>query len=773
MCSHFIAYPAHPKTIGESIEAGVKKLRKFSKRARLETWRELDIAGHFISAEVLAKIEQKDAFIADISVLNFNVTYEVGYAIGKKKRLLLIRQKQIKEGEQEIRELGIYDTLGWKEYENADELVEVINASSSEKPLEFNPSQINRKAPVYLLDAKFKTDPIVRIKSRIKKAALFFRSFDPDETSRMSAHDAIHSVAESVGVLVPLITKQEKGAKFHNLRASFLAGLAEGMGKELSILQLGDDPVPVDYRDLVTVCKHEEQINEAIADFAIKITLAFQSGAPPVVREPKSFLERLTLGASAAENEFRDLSAYYLETDAFSRAYRGEVRVVLGRKGSGKTALFAQLRDRLRVNKKCIVVDLKPEGYKLLKFKESVLALLQEGTLEHTIMAIWEYTLLLEITYKILEKDEKPHMRNHDLFAPYRELHDLYHTDDYVSEGDFSERLAKLLEEIGGDFKAKYGTEGATRLSTAQVTELIHKHNIRKLRDSLKKYLNFKEGVWILIDNIDKGWPTHGIQQEDLVIIKTLLEATAKLERQISTQEYDCNTIVFLRNDVYELLVEATSDRGKETTEVLDWTDADALRELLRRRIVYNGLPENTEFQKVWNDIVVSHIEGEESSQYLIDRCLMRPRELLNCINKCRGFSVNRGHSRIEKQDIDDGLKIYSRDLVEEISLEIRDIFPKVDNALYLFIGEKKYLEHDDLTLLFMEHDVPEEAWSRLVELFLWYGVLGFVRPDEEPVYIYSTSYDMKILTGIGKKIANRKTVYRLNPAFWPALDIH
>jgi len=36
----------------------------------------------------------------------------------------------------------------------------------------------------------------------------------------------------------------------------------------------------------------------------------------------------------------RDLASYYIPTDAYKRALRGEVRMVIGRKGSGKSALF-------------------------------------------------------------------------------------------------------------------------------------------------------------------------------------------------------------------------------------------------------------------------------------------------------------------------------------------------------------------------------------------------------------------------------------------------
>lgn len=103
-----------------------------------------------------------------------------------------------------------------------------------------------------------------------------------------------------------------------------------------------------------------------------------------------------------AENELNDLSDYYLRTDAYLRAERGEIRIVVGRKGSGKTALFARLRDEKRRNRSNLVVDLRPDGYQLIKFREDVLSAVQIGTLNHIVTALWDYVLLLEVAYKIL-----------------------------------------------------------------------------------------------------------------------------------------------------------------------------------------------------------------------------------------------------------------------------------------------------------------------------------------------------------------------------------
>ena len=158
-----------------------------------------------------------------------------------------------------------------------------------------------------------------------------------------------------------------------------------------------------------------------------------------------------------------------------------------------------------------------------MKFKEDVLHLMSTGTLEHTLTAFWEYLLLLEISHKILEKDRIPHTRDPRLFAPYRALYDTYDSDQHISEGDFSEWLSGLLSHITNEYRVRYGDSSGTRLSVAQLTEMLYVHDVRELRRLVVEYLTFKDSLWLLFDNIDKGWPTHGIQEEDLVIIRDLV----------------------------------------------------------------------------------------------------------------------------------------------------------------------------------------------------------------------------------------------------------
>lgn len=134
----FYAYASSPNEVGETIERGTQSANRFSIDTEIKTWRSLDIPGHFISEQVLLGIDEADFLIADISTLNFNVTYEVGYAIGKNKRVLLTRNSSIRETYPTIKDVGIFDTLGYSQYQNSTELARLLVSAHKDSPLETN-----------------------------------------------------------------------------------------------------------------------------------------------------------------------------------------------------------------------------------------------------------------------------------------------------------------------------------------------------------------------------------------------------------------------------------------------------------------------------------------------------------------------------------------------------------------------------------------------------------------------------------------------------------
>jgi len=305
------------------------------------------------------------------------------------------------------------------------------------------------------------------------------------------------------------------------------------------------------------------------------------------------------------------------------------------------------------------------------------------------------------------------------------------------------------------------------------ITGILYTHDIRGLREDLAQALGQLGGLWILFDNIDKGWRAHGIDEHDLLSLRCLIEAIDKLQRFFRQHQVTAHGIVFIRNDVFELLLDSMPDRGKVARIALDWADPELLREVLRRRFVSNLRDKTTGFDTIWARIARTHLaSGEETSEYLISRCLMRPRGMIDLFSHCKSHAVNLGHAKIEADDFLQGESAYSTDLINHIDLEIQDVFSDAKDILYGFIESPSILTRSQAIERVKQACLVELAVEHIIELLMWYGVLGVVRSTGEFSYIYNVNYEMKKLKALASAKRPEDTLFCVNPAFWRGLDI-
>jgi hypothetical protein len=62
--------------------------------------------------------------------------------------------------------------------------------------------------------------------------------------------------------------------------------------------------------------------------------------------DKKSLLKQLSFGARVAEDESDELAGYFVETDQWRRIIAGDVDVIYGPKGSGKSAIYSLMNSR-------------------------------------------------------------------------------------------------------------------------------------------------------------------------------------------------------------------------------------------------------------------------------------------------------------------------------------------------------------------------------------------------------------------------------------------
>jgi hypothetical protein len=318
----------------------------------------------------------------------------------------------------------LLDTIRYVQYSNGDELENRLRTLNDKALLGEYAKELDYQQPLFLLDSFTKTDFRNRIVSAIKSARVFYRSYDPVEAPRLSASDAIGFVSASSGVILPLLAPNLVDADRHNIRAAFLAGLSHGLDRKALLIQLNELPAPADYREFIENVRDPNAITDKVKTFSRDAFADIQEIEPTVRRRRQHApqIARLSLGASAAENEFRHLQDYFVATFQFNKAMEGAAKIVVGRKGSGKTAIFFQVRDRKRENRHNVIVDLKPESHQLSLLRESILQLYDVGVLDHTVAAFWQYLIHIEILLKLREKiaisprrapspDYAPHLR--------------------------------------------------------------------------------------------------------------------------------------------------------------------------------------------------------------------------------------------------------------------------------------------------------------------------------------------------------------------------
>ena len=291
------------------------------------------------------------------------------------------------------------------------------------------------------------------------------------------------------------------------------------------------------------------------------------------------------------------------------------------------------------------------------------------------------------------------------------------------------------------------------------------------LESRISAYLEKKQSVWVLFDNLDKGWSTKGVDQIDSIVLRCLIDAGRKIERDMRRQGHTFHCVVFIRNDVYDFLMQHSSDYGKEMRAVLDWTDPDQLREVLRLRLVSGlGLKKDVPFDRIWPQVCVSHFKGEDTATFLIERSLMRPRNLLKLFSHCRGFANNLSRKTIGEEDIEKGLRAYSQDLLVELGHELVDIFPGANDLLYYFMDASSEMALPDVKRILDGASVDENDHNLVIEFLFYYGVIG-LRTKDKDQYIFNVNYDPKVLQ-IRAEMAGESARYVMNPAFAPALGI-
>ena len=338
-----------------------------------------------------------------------------------------------------------------------------------------------------------------------------------------------------------------------------------------------------------------------------------------------------------------------------------------------------------------------------------------------------------------------------------------------MEPGDFTTRLTRLSTIIARELRD--AIKAGKQVSIEQVTNLVFKNGISNIRDLIVLHANSSFPVRFLFDNIDKGWPASGVQKQDITIVRLLIESLVKVRRDLASRGLEFQSTVFIRHDIYDLMLDQTPDRGKSGQVSIDWTDKAKLAQVIYKRLQVGLSDRKSTMQEMWARIMPKDVFGQDSLEYFINHCLMRPRFLIDLIEAAIANAINRGHSIIAEADCIDAIKQYSLSLVDDFGFEMRDVSGISSDVLYSLIGVGRSEPKSKIIELLGKDGFTSEKSEEIIDLMLWYGLVGASGNDVSPErFIYDFQYNMKRLRAAVQQ-SGVDPIYAINPALQVGLS--
>ncbi|CAI1791120.1 hypothetical protein PTR34_21315 [Serratia nevei] len=321
-------------------------------------------------------------------------------------------------------------------------------------------------------------------------------------------------------------------------------------------------------------------------------------------------LENISFGDRVAENESRKLISYFVKTQHWNAVYKGDVDIVFGAKGSGKSALYTLLlsrADEFKKNGIILISAEKPTGKTV--FSDIIAT---PPTRENEFITLWK-TYFCQLIVGWLIDNKKCHDEADDIAEILKGAGLLEETRTLArfinSAKEFASRLLNP-QSLEGTIDTTGSVTGKITFNTPTEKQRgLGYKSLDELLESLNKFLlKNKLDFWLLCDRLDVAF------DESLDLEKNALRALFKVYRDIEEHE-KIHLKIFLRDDIWKRI---TNEGFREASHITRTTTISWNTRNLMNLIVIRAL-ENQEIIKKYNinpDEVKSDYDNQTKLYY-------------------------------------------------------------------------------------------------------------------------------------------------------------
>lgn len=530
----FVAYPSTPAARAETVE-GVIETLSGSGVVSIRGWKSLFAGGRPIINRIFEEIRDCKCFIADLTGLNPNVLFELGYAVAHRKRVWLLLDTAVEKAKLDLDRFQLFATVGYQGSSNSDKIVEGFfqDQPYADGTCLFDDLLDRAKTPIrptlIYLKAQTTTEASNRLTRKVVAGSIASIIDDPTEGANYPLSWYVNRVDSAAAVVCHMLSSDHTNWQLGNAKQAFVAGMAQGLGTPLLMLAHSPYSSPLDYRDLLrtheTAAQAETLFDEWFAPLVESVRKLEANAEYYKDQEvARTTLERINLGEWIAENESEHLAEYFIPTASYNEALHANHSVFVGRKGTGKSATFYKLHDELSRDQRNHVCIIKPIAYEL----EGVLQLLSQTLASadsgYLIGSLWKFLINTELAkslYTQINSRPVSFGRNPN----ERDLIEFVEQNTSWVMPEFSIRQESAVNRL-----MALPATGTVEVRRKNISEKLHGDMLPRRKIVTGHLISGKNRIVILVDNLDKAWD----QSQDLSRVSDLLFGLLRPRNEIT-----------------------------------------------------------------------------------------------------------------------------------------------------------------------------------------------------------------------------------------------
>lgn len=421
------------------------------------------------------------------------------------------------------------------------------------------------------------------------------------------------------------------------------------------------------------------------------------------------------------------LDACFQDHEAYVSVRDMRSFLILGRKGSGKTAIYKRLVEGRSS-------DAFPVGYSFDDYPWAHHDLQAENGVpeERRYIHSWRYLILLGLA-KVLLNDDQSQPWSDESQEAMSALEDFV-VDSYGSRNPEFNQLFSPEKELRfkGALNLKVLNVGVERVRVRELPIHIQAVN-SAMQDAVLTALNPANKYYVCFDQLDLGFtlqdPKYAQRLTGLIIAAKDLFVKARAKGKM------LNPVVLLRDDIYQDL--QFEDKNKVTENFASrvlWSESGVgltLRSLMESR--FEKAIGHDIARVSWSDVFDETREmpsRQSKYRHICDRTFLRPRDIIKFCNE-----VLRSHKSIDPKFTNESVHAardaYSDYLLNELDDEMAKHVPNYRVYLEVLksVGSEKFSRDEFATSLALRHDVGDIAPIVALEDLFEFSVISYLKP--------------------------------------------